>query len=123
MRFSSVSFMAFPFTYSQHSLHTCTHGIFLFLTRIRCCLFFFHCRKTCQACKCPRDTHAIYYEQVSSVKERLDGEKPPGDSAKQFGYAWVPPGINPDDADSESKVSLLHFQTMHTFLLYTKFPN
>lgn len=53
-------------------------------------------RKTCLVCKCPRDTHAIYQEQVTSVKERL-GFKPTTNvstlDAKQLGYTWIPPGI------------------------------
>lgn len=53
-------------------------------------------RKTCQACKCPRENHAIYQEQVTSVRERL-GLKPSTHTskvdAKQLGYTWVPPGI------------------------------
>lgn len=47
-------------------------------------------------CKCPRETHAIYQEQVSSVKERL-GFRPSTSistlDAKQLGYTWIPPGI------------------------------
>lgn len=58
---------------------------------------YFVCdRKTCLACKCPRETHAIYQEQLTSVKERL-GFKPSTNistlDAKQSGYTWIPPGI------------------------------
>lgn len=53
-------------------------------------------RKTCQACKCPRETHSIYQEQVTSVRERL-GLKPSTHSTKidanHLGYTWLPPGI------------------------------
>lgn len=53
-------------------------------------------RKTCLACKCPRETHAIYQEQLTSVKERL-GFKPSTNistlDAHQLGYTWIPPGI------------------------------
>lgn len=54
------------------------------------------CRKTCQSCKCPRESHAIYQEEVTSVRERL-GLKPESQSSKvdprSLGYTWVPPGI------------------------------
>lgn len=62
-------------------------------------------RKTCQACKCPRETHSIYQEQVTSVRERL-GLKPTNSSkmdADQLGYTWTPPGIV-----TPSKVSFIH---------------
>lgn len=59
-------------------------------------LFRSNYRKTCQACKCSRDTHAIYHEQVTSVRDRL-GFKPEMQLSKidpkQVGYTWVPPGI------------------------------
>lgn len=65
-------------------------------------------RKTCLVCKCPRDTHAIYQEQVTSVKERL-GFKPTANlstlDAKQMGYTWIPPGIT-----TTNKVSILHYE-------------
>lgn len=60
-------------------------------------LLCFSRRKTCQACKCPRENHAIYHQQLVSVRERL-GFKPELHSSKidprQLGYAWVPPGIH-----------------------------
>lgn len=53
-------------------------------------------RKTCQACKCPRESHAIYHQQLVSVRERL-GFKPELQASKidphQLGYAWGPPGV------------------------------
>ncbi|XP_055315709.1 prickle planar cell polarity protein 3 isoform X4 [Sitodiplosis mosellana] len=59
-------------------------------------LFDLIVRKTCLVCKCPRENHAIYQEQVTSVKERL-GFKPTANistlNAQQLGYTWVPPGI------------------------------
>lgn len=62
-------------------------------------MFFFSLsllRKTCLVCKCPRETHAIYQEQVTSVKERL-GLKTATNvttlDGKQLGYTWIPPGI------------------------------
>lgn len=59
-------------------------------------LFFFLSRKTCQACKCPRETHAIYQEQLISVRDRL-GFKQDSHTSKvdprQLGYTWVPPGL------------------------------
>ncbi|XP_055841227.1 prickle planar cell polarity protein 3 isoform X4 [Episyrphus balteatus] len=53
--------------------------------------------KTCQSCKCPREAHAIYQEQVTSVRERL-GFKSTSPThwesdLRQLGYTWVPPGI------------------------------
>lgn len=71
-------------------------------------IFIIDCRKTCLVCKCPRETHAIYQEQVTSVKERL-GLKPTANTstldAKQLGYTWIPPGI-------------MAVNTVDTFLLY-----
>lgn len=59
-------------------------------------LFLSIFRKTCLVCKCPRETHAIYQEQLTSVKERL-GFKPTANlstlNAEQLGYAWIPPGV------------------------------
>lgn len=59
-------------------------------------LLFFISRKTCQACKCPRETHAIYQEQLISVRDRL-GFKQDSHTSKvdprQLGYTWVPPGL------------------------------
>lgn len=56
----------------------------------------FNYRKTCQACKCPRDTHAIYHEQLVSVRDRLGFKQDTHTSkvdARQMGYTWVPPGL------------------------------
>lgn len=61
------------------------------------CFCFSTLRKTCLVCKCPRETHAIYQEQVTSVKERLGLKSTPNLStlnAEQLGYAWIPPGIS-----------------------------
>ncbi|GAB0100558.1 PET domain-containing protein [Sergentomyia squamirostris] len=53
-------------------------------------------RKTCQACKCPRDTHAVYHQQLTSVRDRL-GFKADSHTSKidprQLGYTWAPPGL------------------------------
>ncbi|XP_055629914.1 prickle planar cell polarity protein 3-B isoform X5 [Toxorhynchites rutilus septentrionalis] len=52
--------------------------------------------KTCQECKCPRETHAVYHEQVTSVRERLGFKHDSNTSRvdpRQMGYTWVPPGI------------------------------
>lgn len=59
-------------------------------------MLFFISRKTCQACKCPRDTHAIYHEQLVSVRDRLGFKQESHTSkvdARQMGYTWVPPGL------------------------------
>jgi prickle len=54
--------------------------------------FFVLSRKTCEACKCPRETHAVYHEQLSSVRDRL-GFKVDTQTSKidprQLGYTWV----------------------------------
>ncbi|KAL7048974.1 hypothetical protein ACKWTF_003557 [Chironomus riparius] len=53
-------------------------------------------RKTCQACKCPRENHEIYHEQLQNVKERLGfkiDSKTSQIDAKKLGYTWTPPGI------------------------------
>lgn len=55
-------------------------------------------RKTCQACKCPRENHDVYHEQLRNVKERL-GYKIDSKTSQiepnpqKLGYAWTPPGI------------------------------
>lgn len=74
-------------------------AVVIFANRVIYSVFFLMlivCRKTCQACKCTRDTHAIYQEQVTSVRERL-GFKPDMHTSKidprHVGYTWVPPGI------------------------------
>ncbi|XP_061395126.1 prickle planar cell polarity protein 3-B isoform X1 [Musca vetustissima] len=54
-------------------------------------------RKTCQSCKCPREAHAIYQQQSTSVHERLGFKVvSPADSGvdpRDLGYTWVPQGI------------------------------
>ncbi|KAG5677500.1 hypothetical protein PVAND_007257 [Polypedilum vanderplanki] len=53
-------------------------------------------RKTCQACKCPRENHEIYHEQLQNVKERLGmklDSKTSQIDPKKLGYTWTPPGI------------------------------
>lgn len=53
-------------------------------------------RKTCQACKCPRDTHAVYHQQLTSVRDRLGFKSDSHTSkidARQLGYTWAPPGL------------------------------
>ncbi|KAL9905239.1 four and a half LIM domains protein limpet isoform 3-T4 [Glossina fuscipes fuscipes] len=54
-------------------------------------------KKTCQSCKCPREAHAIYQQQTTSVHERLGFKVvSPADSGvepRDLGYTWVPPGI------------------------------
>lgn len=53
-------------------------------------------RKTCQECKCPRETHAVYHEQLTTVRERLGFKHDTNTSRvdpRQMGYTWVPPGI------------------------------
>ncbi|XP_055700795.1 prickle planar cell polarity protein 3-like isoform X5 [Phlebotomus papatasi] len=52
--------------------------------------------KTCQACKCPRDTHAVYHQQLTSVRDRLGFKSDSHTSkidARQLGYTWAPPGL------------------------------
>lgn len=57
-------------------------------------------RKTCNSCKCPRESHEVYHEEWVNVRERL-GFKPPVDPDKRVsrdrshseGYSWVPPGL------------------------------
>lgn len=54
-------------------------------------------RKTCQACKCPRENHEIYHEQLQNVKERLGfkiDSKTSQIDAKKLGYTWTPPGVS-----------------------------
>ncbi|XP_073842155.1 four and a half LIM domains protein limpet isoform X3 [Musca autumnalis] len=54
-------------------------------------------KKTCQSCKCPREAHAIYQQQSTSVHERLGFKVvSPADSGvdpRDLGYTWVPQGI------------------------------
>lgn len=54
-------------------------------------------RKTCQACKCPRENHEVYHEQLKNVKERLgvklDTTKTSQIDPKKLGYTWTPPGV------------------------------
>ncbi|XP_017956348.1 prickle planar cell polarity protein 3 isoform X11 [Drosophila navojoa] len=54
-------------------------------------------RKTCQSCKCPREAHAIYQQQTTSVHERLGFKVvSPADSGvepRDLGYTWVPAGV------------------------------
>lgn len=83
---------------------TCSFSAHSFCLRLSCecrndnfmSIILVLCRKTCQACKCPRETHSIYQEQVTSVRERL-GLKPATQTSKvdarQLGYTWTPPGI------------------------------
>lgn len=66
-------------------------NLFLFFFTL---LFF---RKTCQSCKCPREAHAIYQQQSTTVHERLGFKVvSPADSGvdpRDLGYTWVPQGI------------------------------
>lgn len=58
--------------------------------------FPFSPRKTCQACKCPRENHEIYHEQLLNVKERLGfkiDSKTSQIEPKKLGFTWTPPGI------------------------------
>ncbi|KAK3913259.1 Prickle planar cell polarity protein 3, partial [Frankliniella fusca] len=70
-------------------------------------------RKTCQSCKCPRESHDVYHEEWVNVCERLgfrtdldqDGAERAGglrgnpgarstkERAQAEGYSWVPPGL------------------------------
>lgn len=53
-------------------------------------------RKTCQACKCPRENHEIYHEQLQTVRERLGfkmDSKTSQIEPKKLGFTWAPPGI------------------------------
>ncbi|KAM7357479.1 prickle planar cell polarity protein 3-like isoform 1-T1 [Cochliomyia hominivorax] len=54
-------------------------------------------RKTCQSCKCPREAHAIYQQQTTSVHERLGfkvvSPAESGVEPRDLGYTWVPPGV------------------------------
>ncbi|XP_018804966.1 PREDICTED: prickle-like protein 3 isoform X4 [Bactrocera latifrons] len=54
-------------------------------------------RKTCQSCKCPREAHAIYQQQTTTVHERLGfkvvSPAESGVEPRDLGYTWVPPGI------------------------------
>ncbi|XP_036344220.1 prickle planar cell polarity protein 3-like, partial [Rhagoletis pomonella] len=53
--------------------------------------------KTCQSCKCPREAHAIYQQQTTTVHERLGfkvvSPAESGVEPRDLGYTWVPPGI------------------------------
>lgn len=59
--------------------------------------FVSYFRKTCQSCKCPREAHAIYQQQSTTVHERLGFKVvSPADSGvdpRDLGYTWVPQGI------------------------------
>lgn len=85
-----------PILYSFSRPFDCHFKDYGFL--IKSSLFFsFNYRKTCQACRCSRETHAIYHEQLQSVRERL-GLKPESSNTsrvdpRQLGYTWVPSGI------------------------------
>ncbi|CAO1310245.1 unnamed protein product [Diamesa tonsa] len=53
-------------------------------------------RKTCQACKCPRENHEIYQEQLQTVRDRLGfkmDSKTSQIEPKKLGFTWAPPGI------------------------------
>ncbi|EEB12482.1 prickle, putative [Pediculus humanus corporis] len=57
-------------------------------------------KKTCNSCKCPRESHDVYHKEWVNVRNRL-GFDSPMDSAKvdskeksfREGYAWVPSGL------------------------------
>lgn len=58
--------------------------------------FVLFLRKTCQACKCPRENHEIYHEQLQNVRERLGykiDSKTSQIEPKKLGFTWTPPGI------------------------------
>lgn len=53
-------------------------------------------RKTCQVCKCPRENHEIYHEQLQNVKDRLGiklDSKTSQTEPRKLGFTWAPPGI------------------------------
>nr|XP_018910458.1 PREDICTED: prickle-like protein 3 isoform X2 [Bemisia tabaci] len=57
-------------------------------------------RKTCNSCKCPRESHNVYHEEWVNVRERIGFKTPAnGDRlpSKELclneGYSWVPPGL------------------------------
>ncbi|KAK6620564.1 hypothetical protein RUM43_010856 [Polyplax serrata] len=57
-------------------------------------------KKTCNSCKCPRESHDVYHKEWVNVRNRL-GFDSPMDMAKSTskdksfneGYAWVPSGL------------------------------
>ncbi|XP_014242506.1 prickle planar cell polarity protein 3-A isoform X4 [Cimex lectularius] len=66
--------------------------------------------KTCNSCKCPRETHDVYHEEWVNVRERLglgsDEKKDKWTSRDRMisqGLAWAPPGLPPYKVDQYFK--------------------
>ncbi|KAH7937526.1 hypothetical protein HPB49_012838 [Dermacentor silvarum] len=58
------------------------------------------CRKVCNNCKCPRESHDVYHEEFVNVRDRIGikASDPSQHTSKektlQEGYSWVPPGLS-----------------------------
>jgi hypothetical protein len=57
-------------------------------------------RNICRHCKCPRNVHDLCHNDFVDVRQQLGLGPPPDpqlvadrDTAYQFGYTWVPPGL------------------------------
>uniref|UniRef100_A0A0K8TEX0 Four and a half LIM domains protein 2 n=1 Tax=Lygus hesperus TaxID=30085 RepID=A0A0K8TEX0_LYGHE len=67
-----------------------------------------HWRKTCNSCKCPRESHDVFHEEWVNVRERLgigqDQDKwGSRDRVISQGLAWAPPGLPPYKVDQYFK--------------------
>ncbi|XP_064595087.1 four and a half LIM domains protein 2-like isoform X2 [Liolophura sinensis] len=58
-------------------------------------------RNTCNNCRCPREIHDVYHEEVVNVRDRLGWKKQEDpklqvvkERALKEGYTWVPPGLS-----------------------------
>ena len=80
-----------------------------------------NCRKICQHCKCPREDHNIIEDDARTGCNVYLGEANhsglPSDDDSGCAldeYAWVPPGLNPEQA---SGVNLERLSYLHVLLL------
>ncbi|XP_067119116.1 prickle planar cell polarity protein 3-A-like isoform X2 [Centruroides vittatus] len=59
-------------------------------------------RKVCNHCKCPRECHDVYSEDLINVRDRIglktavDVLKSPPKENTENGHSWVPPGLSTD---------------------------
>ncbi|KAF6212014.1 hypothetical protein GE061_012532 [Apolygus lucorum] len=65
-------------------------------------------RKTCNSCKCPRESHDVFHEEWVNVRERLgigqDQDKwGSRDRVISQGLSWAPPGLPPYKVDQYYK--------------------
>lgn len=59
-------------------------------------------RKTCKSCGCERLQHAVYHEELGSVRDRL-GLRDATRANNHHAYDWAPPGL------TAKQVNLWHF--------------